>query len=524
MIKEIIGRIKKKRARRNNPRNLYLEYLETLPVDENAVLAEGSRGSNADGNTYYCVRELITNPEYDDLQVNVVVSDEKAEAAFRARYGRLAGRVEFVIHGTAEYYRKAATCRYLINDATFAPFFIKREGQVLLNTWHGTPLKTMGRRNTSEFDVLGNVQHNFCMADYILSPNPMTERIMTEDYMINDICRAKQVRCGYPRNIVFFDSDERASVKRAIGLSGMRVYSYMPTWRGLSSGADKAANRLLEEQLERIDKELNDGEVVLANLHHLSRTSIDWSRFRHIRCFPDEIETYRVLNAADLLITDYSSVMFDYAVSGRPVILFTYDKEDYERGRGFNLELSELPFARADSVDELMKLIRSSEETSGMEAFAEQFCPWDSPDSAAEIVSLLVKGETEKETVHTDSNGKSNCLIYSGALDDARAIEAARDYISKVFDRNSNWYLGFYSLKSRECAEAVRELLMEFEGLRYLEFRGAANRGLDERTASRYEYERLLGSMKLDRFIMLGTSDGRLERLLEAVGKEYEMR
>ncbi|MGN0674096.1 MAG: CDP-glycerol glycerophosphotransferase family protein [Anaerovoracaceae bacterium] len=524
MIKEIIGRIKKKCAGRNNPRNMYLEYLESLPIDDNAVLAEGSRGSNADGNTFYCVRELITNPDYDNLDVNVVVSDENSEAAFRARYGRLAGRVEFVIHGTSEYYRKVATCRYLINDATFAPFFIKREGQVLLNTWHGTPLKTMGRRNASEFDVLGNVQHNLCMADYILSPNPMTERIMTEDYMINDICRAKQVRCGYPRNIVFFDSDERASVKRAIGLSGMRVYAYMPTWRGLSSGADEAANRLLEEQLERIDKQLHDDEVMIANLHHLSRTSIDWDRFRHIRCFPDEIETYRILNAADLLITDYSSVLFDYAVSGRSVILFTYDKEDYERGRGFNLELSELPFARADSVDELMKLIRRSEEPSDMEAFAEQFCPWDGPDSAAELVRLLVKGDTEKVIAHTDSNGKSNYLIYSGALDDAEAIDAARYYLSKVFDNNSNWYLGFYSLKSRESAEAVRALISEFDGLRYLEFRGAANRGLDERTASRYEYERLLGSMSLDRFIMLGTSDGRIERLLEAVGKEYEKR
>lgn len=523
MIDEIIRRIKNKRAHRRNPRNAYTGYLESLPVDEKAVLAEGSRGSSVDGNTFYLVRELVTAPEYEDMRVYVVTSDDEAERRARAMHGDRAcrgGRLFFVRHGSEEYYRRVATCRYLINDATFAPFFIKREDQVLLNTWHGTPLKTMGRRNSPELDVLGNVQHNLCMADYILSPNPFTEEIMTRDYMINDICKGRQVRCGYPRNSIFYDENSRAAVRERLGLEGLRAYAYLPTWRGLSSGADEDANRMLEDQLRQLDELLGDDEVMLAKLHHLSRTSMDFGSFRHIRCFPENEETYMVLNAADLLVTDYSSVMFDYAVSGRSVILFTYDKEEYERGRGFNIGLDKLPFDRAESAEALVRLLRLEGESPDMGDFAERFIPWDRPDAARELAAQLVRGCSKLETAPAESNGKDNILIYSGELE-AESIEAARACLTEL-DGSANCYIGFYSLKDRERSDALRQLLGEFKELRYLEFRGAANRCDDERLKWSYEYRRLLGSMRIDKVVVPEAADDRMARLLEDSG-EYKL-
>ena len=523
MIDEILRRIKNKRAYRRNPRNAYTGYLESLPVDEKAVLAEGSRGSSVDGNTFYLVRELVTAPEYEDIRVYVVTSDDETERRARAMHGDRAcqgGRLFFVRHGSEEYYRRVATCRYLINDATFAPFFIKRDNQVFLNTWHGTPLKTMGRRNSPELDVLGNVQRNLCMADYILSPNPFTEEIMTRDYMINDICRGRQVRCGYPRNSVFYDENCRTAVRERLELEGLRTYAYLPTWRGLSSGADEDANRLLEEQLRQLDELLEDDEIMLAKLHHLSRTSMAFGSFRHIRCFPEDEETYMVLNAADLLVTDYSSVMFDYAVSGKSVILFTYDKEEYERGRGLNIGLDKLPFERAENAEELVRLLRHKYETPDAGDFTERFIPWDRPDAARELAAQLIRGCSDLETAPAESNGKENILIYSGNLED-EFIEAARECLSEIGD-SANCYIGFYSLKDRERADALRQLLGEFEDLRYLEFRGAANRCDDERFKWIYEYRRLLGSMRIDRVIVPETEDDRMVRLLEG-SAEYKL-
>lgn len=516
MIRELIRKAKKKHKIKNAPDRKYIKYCNTLPLAEKSIFVEASRGSNVDGNMFYCTREILTNPDYKDYRLHLVVKNDGVRDEAILKYGELSDRIEFVKHHTDEYYRMLATCKYLLNDATFGTFFIKREGQALLNTWHGTPLKTMGRRNNSEFDVLGNVQHNLLMADYILQPNLFTEKIMIEDYMLNDISKAKQLRCGYPRNIAF-DINKAAETRRTIGVSNKRVYAYLPTWRGKSSNPSDDANRVLAMQLDEIDKLLEDDEIMLAKLHHLSRTEIDFDKFNHIICFPEDKETYEVLNAADALVTDYSSVMFDYAVTRRPIVLFTYDREEYEKDRGLYLKLEDLPFACTEAADELLSALRKQmEEPSAYGDFIEKFCPWDDAESARNVVSQLIFGESKREVLPVASNGKSNIMVYAGSFDSADTATKCEKFFSEIDMTDANYYIAFYSLKSPSGVSALRSLLDNYRELRYIEFRGAENPIEDKSKADLFEFKRLLGSMNFDEYILLETSDEKVEKMLKA--------
>ena len=108
---------------------------------------------------------------------------------------------------TRQYFKTIASAKYLINDNTFLPFFIKRDEQVYLNTWHGTPLKTLGKRINNDYHNIGNPIKNFVVSDYLLYPNEFTKEHMIEDYMLKGIANNKIMLCGYPRNEVFLRDD-----------------------------------------------------------------------------------------------------------------------------------------------------------------------------------------------------------------------------------------------------------------------------------------------------------------------------
>ena len=114
----------------------------------------------------------------------------------------------------------------------------------------------------------------------------------------------------------------------------------------------------LIEYLTELDAELPEDYLLYVKLHTISNAELPVDEFSHIRLFPEDCETYEFLNATDGLITDYSSVFFDYAVTRRKIILFTYDEEEYEAARGFYFPLSELPFPQAKTSADLLRFMK----------------------------------------------------------------------------------------------------------------------------------------------------------------------
>ncbi len=399
-------------------RLMYIRLYRTLPLDPHGILLECQHGSEVNGNTFYMLRELCENPLFRDYTPHLSVREgaKKKISGLLARYNLLE-KVSMVVLSSEEYFTALASCKYLVNDNTFLPFFIKKEGQVYLNTWHGTPLKTLGRQIKSDLHNIGNTQKNFFVADYLLYPNSYTMEHMIADYMLENIAPGTCVLGGYPRNAAFFDAERRRELRELLQLEDKQVFAYMPTWRGVASDpSDKRSSLYMQYYLYELDELLTDHQVLYVNLHPIAAKDIPFRHFKRIRPFPWVYETYEFLNLADCLITDYSSVLFDFAVTGRKIILFTFDKESYLADRGLYLDLEALPFPVINTLAELYAEM-NSEKHYDDSAFLQQFCNYENASAAQKLCRLLLYGDPSDLILQNiPHNGKENVLIFVGNL------------------------------------------------------------------------------------------------------------
>ena len=323
-------------------------------VDEKVFFLEAGQGRNVNGNVFALLRYIRSQKRFDDWSIKLaLVPDKFNEAGSKFDKYSING-VKIVEFGNSEYREGLATAKYLITDNSFPAYFYKRPEQVYLNTWHGTPLKALGRTDIDNAISIANVQANMVKADYLLYPNRFTKDIMMKDFMMEGVFGNSTVVCDYPRNDTLHREEFRDEISEKYGLKGKKVIAYMPTWRG--TGRDADADEQLaktEEIIAGLDERLNDDEVLFVNLHFLIGSRINFAKYDKVFGFPVEYETYDFLACCDVLITDYSSVAIDFAGTGKDIILFIYDYEQYKKDKGFYLDVKELPFRKVYSLDEL---------------------------------------------------------------------------------------------------------------------------------------------------------------------------
>ena len=132
---------------------------------------------------------------------------------------------------------------------------------------------------------------------------------MTSAYMLNGVFKGTILNTGYPRNSIFFDGQKSLEMKNILELSDKEVFAYMPTWRGTLSERQKSQQiEIISKYLSELDRKMNNGQILLVRLHPFVNSDFDYSGYSHIIPMPQNYESYEVLNCADVLITDYSSV------------------------------------------------------------------------------------------------------------------------------------------------------------------------------------------------------------------------
>ena len=468
----------------------YPRLCRRLPIAPRAVLLESQHGAGMDGNIYYLLRTLAGEPRYRDMTLYLTCRPD-TRAQFRARLDAEGmERVQLLTLHSRAYIRALATCRYLICDITFYPLFVKRPEQIYLNTWHGTPLKTLGRRVKGEPHNIAGPQKNFLMADYLLYPNAYTARHMIEDYMIAGLSRARVLLCGYPRNTVFFDRGDAACQRERYGLSGKRVYAFLPTWRGRVGAADPEAGAALSAQLAALDAGLGADEVLFVKLHPMAKKDVPLTGFAHIRPFPDDCETYRFLNTADVLITDYSSVFYDFALTRKKCVLFTPDAETYEADRGFYRPLSSLPFPRVSAVPELLSELRTPKSYDDT-AFLAEYCPFDRPDAASLLCARVIDGEQSEGITEQalPSDGRKPVLVYAGDLARNGITTSLLDRLALADREKWRFILTFRVRAAAPNAEVLHRLP---PGVEYIATEGREGLGLWRTLGQKLFFRRLL--------------------------------
>lgn len=456
-------------------KSFYLKYYKKLKIDEYSILLESQHGAEISGNIFYIIKELINNPKYSNYKIHLSVKKQSLEKITTILKEYNFNKVNIVTFKSLKYYKIISSAKYLINDNTFLPFFIKKDGQIYLNTWHGTPLKTLGNKIKNDFTGIGNAQKNFIVADYLLYPNEFTMEHITKDYMINNLTKAKVLLNGYPRNTSFFDHKRKESIKQTLGLSNKKIYAYMPTWRGKTRRIDNSANVYLQYYLYEIEKNLNDDEVLYVNLHPIAKKDINFKQYKKIFEFPSQYETYDFLNVADCLITDYSSVFFDYAVTRNKIVLFTYDEETYLENRGLYLNINNLPFPKVKSVNDLLFELRSPKQYDDTE-FLNTFNKYDNENATKNLCEKIFFNNNaniiEKEVEH---NNKKNILIYSGNLAKNGITTALKNLFNQINLDEYNYYISY---SSKRVTKNKNTLIAFAEKVNYYPTLGVMNLNL----------------------------------------------
>ena len=396
----------------------YDTYIISLskPLISNICLFEAGQGKNINGNMFSLLRCLTTIREFNSYRAIYVVTEDTIDSAKQrfADYGLT--EIEFVIRDSDEYQEYLARAQYLFTDNSFPTYFCKRQDQTYLNTWHGTPLKHLGYSDIkNSIFSMANVQKNFLDADYVLFPNELTKRVFWQDYRLSTLFSNRYIMADYPRNDVLTDDETRKKIRLALSLEDKQVISYMPTWRGTKRSADVAnQKRTALSHLEQFDKELSDDQILYVNLHFLITGGLDFSSFKHIKPFPSNFETYDFLSACDMLITDYSSVFFDFAVTGRPIFLFAYDEEKYLREKGVYIPLENLPFPVSRTPQELFAHINSHPHEMYPQ-FMKEYCSYHSGHTTQDILTQVFTGQSTLD-VRRNSEQQVHAAIFVSTL------------------------------------------------------------------------------------------------------------
>ncbi len=301
--------------------------------------------------------------------------------------------------GTAAYWTALARSKYLVSNVDFDRRLVKRPGQILLQTQHGTPLGHMGldlqerpaaARGTDFAELLRGVD----TWDHVLSANRHStltwERVFPGRY--------RTLEYGQPRNDVFQQatSADVSRLRETLGIpEGSVAILYAPTHR------DHRRSQQAALDLERVLRTLGPRYVVLARAHHAYGEPLSAGSADRVIDVTDHPSVEQLCLASDVLVTDYSSIMFDYANLDRPIVLLADDREAYEAARGTYVDLrSFAPGAVARSEDELIDIFatghwRGSRSAQLRSAFRERFCPYDDGRAAERVVRHVVLGETD---------------------------------------------------------------------------------------------------------------------------------
>jgi CDP-glycerol glycerophosphotransferase len=306
----------------------------------------------------------------------------------RAHRHTLPAGTSHVVSGTPAYFRALARARYLVNNVNFPDFVVKRRGSVHLQTHHGTPVKVMGLEQGA-FPIgaqgmnLTTLMRRCDRWDYSLSSNAHTTEVWARAYPGT----GETLEYGYPRNdrLALAEPAEITAARAELGADGRTVVLYAPTFREYAAQPPD----LLDAA--HLADALGPDFLLLVRSHYL-RPETPVPLHPRVRDVTEHPSIEDLLLASDILVTDYSSVMFDYAVLDRPIIIYAPDWDAYRRTRGVTFDLlAEPPGAvattQADLVDAFITgEVYSELATKARANFRERFCYLDDGRSADRVV------------------------------------------------------------------------------------------------------------------------------------------
>ncbi|GAB4074058.1 teichoic acid poly(glycerol phosphate) polymerase [Barrientosiimonas marina] len=399
--KEMVRQLKSAwvRVRRSNVlKNWYklaFSLLGKLPAKKKTIMFESFIGKQYSDSPRAIYEYMLTHkPDYE-MYWSV---DRRHMPLFEDKH------VRHVRRFSIKWLFLMARAGFWVSNSRLPLWIPKPKHTTYLQTWHGTPLKRLAT-DMDEVHMPGTnaekYKRNFLKAtakwDYLVSPNAYSTEIFRRAFQFD----RTMIESGYPRNDFLINANNAGTIsdlKHKINIpEDKRVILYAPTWRDNQFYGRGQYKFDLQLDLDRLHEELGEDTIVLLRLHYLVAENLDLTGYDHfvfdVSAHEDIRELYLV---SDMLITDYSSVFFDYANLRRPMFFYVYDIEDYRdnlRGFYFDLE-AKAPGPLVKTTEALLQEIKSIDQhgfepSATTQAFYDKFCYLEDGRASERVVNQL---------------------------------------------------------------------------------------------------------------------------------------
>lgn len=377
------------------------KILET--PDEKTVIFEAFQG-----------RYVACNPKalYEEMKINDKYKDYKLIWSLRntEREDLTGGNTSVVKFESFQYYRALAKAKYWIFNSNTRPFLKPRAEQVFVQTWHGTPLKKIG----CDVEKTGNAMTKFSQINniyteeskkisYMISPSEYCTEKFISAFRMKDVNKEDKVlTTGYPRNDYLFKAtkEDCEKIKKQLKIpEDKKVILYAPTFRDNKYSA--AAGFELANYIDfgKAKESLGDDYVILFRAHYFISGRLDVREYEGFVYDVSKVEDINTLYViSDILVTDYSSVFFDYANLKRPIIFFMVDYEEYKNNlRDFYFDREQLPGPVVSEQEKLIEEIKRFSEGFIMDekycSFNKKYNDFDGPFTSKKVLDMIIENE-----------------------------------------------------------------------------------------------------------------------------------
>ncbi|MCR5691734.1 MAG: bifunctional glycosyltransferase family 2 protein/CDP-glycerol:glycerophosphate glycerophosphotransferase [Eubacterium sp.] len=378
-------------------RFLYKKFFAKMKLQENLVMLESFFGKNYSDSPKY-IFEYLNEKHPGEYKYVWVRSTRKLDLPYKAKQ---------VKRFSLRYFYAMARAKYFVFNGRQPVYFIKRKGMKFLETWHGTPLKKLVFDMDDVTTASPLYKRDFYIQaskwDYLVAPNAFSRDIFSHAFMYN----GDYLETGYPRNDIFYLSDQEKEkrireIKDELGIDqNKKVILYAPTWRDDEFYGHAQYKFTLRLDLDRLREKFGQEYVIVLRTHYFIADQLDVSAYEGFAYDASRYDDIaRLYLISDILITDYSSVFFDYANLRRPMLFFTYDLEKYESVlRGFYFDVKEeLPGPMLFDNDEIIDAIENIDQVSEeykdkYDRFLDKFCSWEDGTATQEAVEVVFEGK-----------------------------------------------------------------------------------------------------------------------------------
>ncbi|MDH6367808.1 MULTISPECIES: CDP-glycerol glycerophosphotransferase family protein [unclassified Breznakia] len=377
---------------------VYRNMYQKIKVDDKTVIFISFHGRGYSDNPKAIHQYLMNHPKYKNYTFVWAVKKFKITKIPNAKIVRYNGLKYF-------YYMSKA--KYWIINCKMPKHIIKKDNQIYLQTWHGTPLKRLAHdivrpkdkeityyRSGMNFDQMASTYDNdVSKYNYMISPNAFSTKVFQSAFRIN---RERLIETGYPRNdyLTNVSAEEVQALKEKYNIpEGKKVLLYAPTWRD-NSYTERGYTFELQADFHKWKEVLGEEYVLLYKPHYLIINK--YKKDEELREFLRNVRAGRDINElyviADVLVTDYSSVFFDYANLKRPMYFYMFDLQEYaEELRGFYFDIHKtLPGDIIQDEDELLAKIKAGNyDYSRLESFNKEFNNLQDGHASDRVVDIV---------------------------------------------------------------------------------------------------------------------------------------